>query len=110
MILTTAVFSIVVIWAGCSNKPEGSQIKPDLFAKIYTDLLLTPIDTTASDSLQKLQKVLKQHDVSWKEYQESMDYFRAEPQRWLEVFSKVVERLEEIEESERQKRLEESTK
>ncbi|NIR50845.1 DUF4296 domain-containing protein [candidate division KSB1 bacterium] len=80
----------------CSKNEEVDHIDPQLFAKIYTDMLIASLDTTETDSVLRVQEVLDEYDVSKDEYKRTIDHFENNPELWQKVFSKVVENLEQI--------------
>lgn len=89
-------FSLIfILIAGCSTKTEDKTIDPELFSKIYVELVLQSLKPTDSDTLDPLQMVLDKFEVSHEEFEASIAYFNNNPKLWLEVFTKVAEDLEQ---------------
>lgn len=86
---------LIILITGCSVRPKEKFLEPELFAKIYVEVILQSENSADSDSLNLLQMVLDEYDVSKEEFEASIHYFEGKPELWLEVFSKVVEELEE---------------
>jgi uncharacterized membrane protein YvbJ len=87
-------FYLIILITGCSVSPKEKFLEPELFAKIYVEVILQSENPADSDSLNLLQVVLDKYDVSKEEFEASIDYFESKPELWEDVFSKVVEELE----------------
>lgn len=85
---------IIILIAGCSNKPKDKFIEPELFAKIYVDTILQSGSPASSDSLHQLQRVLEKYNVTREEFETSITYFENHTDLWLTVYTKIVEELE----------------
>jgi BMFP domain-containing protein YqiC len=84
-----------ILIIGCSTKTEDKTLDPELFSKIYVELVLQSVKSADSDTLDQLQIVLDKFDVSREEFEATTSYFESNPELWLQVFTKVVKDLEE---------------
>lgn len=99
-LLKTAVMLLlfataVLILSSCNN---STVIPEDKFVKLYTDLVIAQ-DTTAGEyySMVKIRSgVLKRYNYSEKEYEATLAYYNAKPERWEMFFEKVISYVEDL--------------
>ena len=72
-----------------------SPLQPEEFAAIYSEIVIQSTDSTSVDSVDYVDRVLQEFEVSRVEYEESMKHFESKPELWLETFSRVEELLKE---------------
>jgi len=85
---------LITLITGCSIEPNEKIIEPELFAKIYVEVILQTATSAHSDSLSKFQMALDKYNVSREEFEASVIYYESKPELWLDVFTKIVEDLE----------------
>ena len=90
------LLGIALAFPACENTPATSPLEPKLFAKIYTDMVVQTIDSTAIDSLSHLSGILNKHGVTQEQFNASQTYFENQPDLWLEVFGYVETNLKKI--------------
>lgn len=81
------------IFPGCSDE---RIIKEDKLVLMYTDLLIIQdtvvLDDKGVDSLR--QSVFKKYNVTEKDYQNTIDYYNEDLERWEEFFDEVTAHIE----------------
>lgn len=82
------------MFCACVDR-DAEIIEPERFAEIYVEMLLTAIDSTAADSSQFKGRILAEHEVSQKEFEDTMEHYDNNPMLWLDVFTEVNAKLEE---------------
>ena len=84
-----------LILAGCSTP---SVLEENKFIEVYTDLVIAQDTAISSGNDFNLVKdsVFKRHRITEKEYNETLDYYNQDPQRWDQFFNKVLKRLERL--------------
>lgn len=77
---------------------KGSPIPEKEFIKVYVDLLIiqdtTAAETFSLDSIKTL--VFTKHNISSEQYDETINYYNSQPERWIAFFDSAtvyVERL-----------------
>ena len=85
---------LIILIIGCSIEPNEKIIEPELFSKIYVEVILQTAISADSDSLDQLQMALDKYNVSREEFEASIIYYESKPELWLDVFTKIVEDLE----------------
>jgi len=104
---------IILLFAGifgCGEKLP-SDIPPDKFAAIYTDLKLSKASVQNADSLMKtsdkefLNRILKKHNVTPEQIRMTIDNYNKDVSKWKEFYENVYKRLVELkkERTEREK-------
>jgi len=73
----------------CDKKPP---IPEEKFIKVYVDLLIVQ-DTTAAetfslDSIKTL--VFANHDISSEQYDETINYYNSQPEKWVAFFDSAT--------------------
>ncbi len=83
------------VLSGCS---DDKIIEEDKLVLIYTDLLIARDTVSLNDKgLDSLRlSVLKKHNVSEKEYDETIKYYNEDSKRWEVFFDKVTAHLESL--------------
>ena len=86
---------ILVFLSACE---KGPAIPEDQFIKVYVDLLIlqdtTGTNTSAFDSLKTV--VFKNHGISAKEYDATINYYNSNPKKWEEFFNKAIAYVEKL--------------
>jgi tRNA A-37 threonylcarbamoyl transferase component Bud32 len=84
-----------VLFAGCSTTPVLEENK---FIVVYTDLVIAQDTAISSGNDFNVVKdsVFRRHRITEKEYNETLDYYNQDPQRWDQFFNKVLKRLERL--------------
>ncbi|MCG8603914.1 DUF4296 domain-containing protein [bacterium] len=80
----------------CKHETARSPLEPEFFAKIYTEMVVQAIDSTAIDSLSHLPVILNKHAVTQEQFEASQTYFDNHPDLWLEVFGHIETNLKKI--------------
>lgn len=95
---TFPLLLLIIIFIGCS-KPF--RIEENKFIEIYTDLVIGQDTSVVPGNDLNIVKssVFRKHGITAKEYQETLDYYNADPKRWDEFFNKTLERLERLKKS-----------
>jgi len=87
------ILSVSVLLCACEdNAPE--IIEPEQFAELYVDMVMTTIDSMRADSTNIQKRILAEHDVSQAEFEDTMAHYYNHPMLWLDVFTKVNDKLE----------------
>lgn len=94
-ILTIIILTHSFLFISCDDKPPLAQ---DKFVKVYVDLLIiqdtTTVENYSVDSAKAV--VFKKYSISAEQYDSTINYYNAEPDRWIEFFDSAgayVERL-----------------
>ena len=87
--------TILLLLTACSSNSK-SPLAPELFARIYTEVVMQSSDSTSADSLGNLRTVLERHNVSREEFEASQTFFQDHPELWLDVFKDVEENLKQL--------------
>lgn len=85
----------IILLSGCA-KP--SLIDEDKLVIIYTELVIAQ-DTTSQqgeDFSSIKQQILDKYEVTEGEYNETIEYYNEDPERWNEFFDKALARLEAL--------------
>ena len=90
-----ALFAVMIIPAvsGC-DQPAEKSLDPVRLARAYTDLVFEPFDSTLADSAAQVRAVLERHEMTPEEFQYSLEFYRQNPEKWLEVFTEVQKEME----------------
>jgi hypothetical protein len=81
---------IVLILTGCSNR-----LNEDKFILVYTDLIIAQDTLGAKFKLDEVKKdVFKKHNVTDREYENTLKYYNSEPKKWEAFFNKSIAYLE----------------
>lgn len=79
----------------CDKEPPISQ---EVFIKAYVDLLIiqdtTTVENFSPDSVKSL--VLKRHNISSEKYDEMIDYFNSQPEKWTVFFDSATAYVERL--------------
>lgn len=86
--------SSLFLFSTC-HKKTNEPIEPEQFANIYVELVNVALDSTLADSTRQKETVLSKFDISEQKFRETIEYYHSHPQLWLDVFTKVEEKLEE---------------
>jgi hypothetical protein len=94
-ILTIIILIHSFLSTSCDDKPPLAQ---DKFVKVYVDLLIiqdtTTVENYSVDSAKAV--VFNKYSISAEQYDSTINYYNAEPDRWIEFFDSAgayVERL-----------------
>ena len=86
---------ILTLLSACE---KGPAIPENEFIKVYVDLLIlqdtTGVNTSVFDSLKT--SVFKNHGVSAKEYDATINYYNSNPKKWEEFFNKAIAYAEKL--------------
>ncbi|MBE0572011.1 MAG: DUF4296 domain-containing protein [Ignavibacteriaceae bacterium] len=81
--------SLFIILSACD---KGPPIPEEKFIKVYVDLLIVQDTTTAVtfslDSVKEL--VFTKHDISRKQYDETINYYNSQPEKWVAFFDSAT--------------------
>lgn len=87
--------SLLLILSACD---KGPPIPEEKFIKVYVDLLVVQDTTTAEafslDSIKTL--VLAKHNISLKQYDETINYYNSRPERWVDFFDSTTAYVEAL--------------
>jgi hypothetical protein len=75
---------------------KGPPIPEDKFIKVYVDFLIIKDTTTANafslDSVKTL--VFTRHDISSEQYDETINYYNSQPEKWAVLFDSATAYVE----------------
>lgn len=83
------LFFSFLILTGCKTK----RIDEDKFIKIYTDIIIMK-DTTGISIDNVKKEVFQKYNTSDKEYQNTLNYYNEDPEKWEAFFDKAIAYLE----------------
>ena len=90
--ITFLIISALLLSA-CDKAPP---IPEEKFIKVYVDLLIiqdtTTADTFSLDSIRTL--VFTRHDISSEQYDETINYYNSQPEKWLAFFDSATAYVE----------------
>jgi hypothetical protein len=89
----------IIVLCGCA-KP--SLVEEDKLVIIYTELVIAQ-DTTSlqgEDFNSIKQEIFDKYEVTEGEYNETIEYYNENPERWNEFFDKALARLETLRKTE----------
>jgi Domain of unknown function (DUF4296) len=82
-----------LLLSACDKAPP---IPEEKFIKVYVDLLIiqdtTTADTFSLDSIRTL--VFTRHDISSEQYDETIDYYNSQPEKWTVFFDSATSYVE----------------
>ncbi len=93
VVLLLFVAAAVMLFPSCNN---SKVIPEEKFVRLYTDLVIAQ-DTTAGEykRMVKIRSgVFNRYDISEKEYETTLAYYNAKPERWEIFFEKVTSHVE----------------
>lgn len=91
------LFKIILILSffyACSKKQKPDFLQPKEFADVYIEFLLSTTKDVTVDSLAQTKKILSRHNITIKEYNETIEYYQNHPELWLKTLKIVVQKLE----------------
>jgi hypothetical protein len=97
LILLIAVVACVIILVLIFIPRSAQELPQDKFIEVYVELSLAK-QMFASDSLKLAEeqtRVFEEAGITQQELDEFVNKLSKEPERWAEVWKKVVERLEQ---------------
>jgi hypothetical protein len=90
----------VLFFTSCENK---NIIPEDTFVKVYADFLIVQ-DTSFIDSREKgttpeqadsfKQMIFRKHNITHKQYEETLKYYNQNPELWEKFFEKAIAYVE----------------
>lgn len=89
-----AVFIAILFLSSCS---ENKIINENKFVKIYSEIVIASDSAdikTDSDSLMK--SVLARNNISLAEYQNTVDHYSRDPQKWEQFFNRVISYVDSL--------------
>lgn len=96
--LNIKILFLIIFTLFLSACDKGPPIQEEKFIKVYVDLLIVQDTTTAEtislDSIKTL--VFTKHNISSKQYNETINYYNSQPEKWAAFFDSAtvyVERL-----------------
>ena len=78
----------------CSDE---KVIDEDKFILVYADLIIaqdTSKSSAETDSIKQL--VFSRHNITDNEYENTIDYYNRDPERWEEFFNKAIAHVESL--------------
>ena len=94
--IASVILCIIILLLLCGPR-SSSELEEEKFVEVYVRLSMAR-ETFAGNSLmleQEKERILKETGVSPKEIDEFVDRLSAEPEKWAQVWKKIVERLEQ---------------
>ncbi|MEP0860137.1 MAG: DUF4296 domain-containing protein [Ignavibacterium sp.] len=88
----------LILFSACEEKPPISE---DKFIRIYAELVSVP-DSVSVDSLMFAdykQKVFSNYGFSEKDYEQTVKFYNQTPEKWEELFKKVIKYIESVNDS-----------
>lgn len=89
------IFIILFLSLSCEKEPPIPQ---EEFIKAYVDLLIMQDTTTAEnfspDSARSI--VFAQHNISSEKYNEMLDYYNSQPEKWTVFFDSATAYVERL--------------
>lgn len=87
--------SLLLILSACDKEPP---IPEEKFIKVYVDLLIvqdtTSAETFSLDSIKSM--VFIKHNISSVQYDETINYYNSEPERWVAFFDSTTAYVEAL--------------
>jgi hypothetical protein len=81
---------LLSIISGCSHR-----LKEDKFILVYADLLISQDTLGARFNMNDAKNaVFKKHNISAREYDETLNYYNSNPGKWEPFFNNVIAHLE----------------
>lgn len=85
-------YLLILLFFFISACDKGPPIPEEKFIKVYVDLLIVQDTTTAVtfslDSVKEL--VFTKHDISPKQYDETINYYNSQPEKWVAFFDSAT--------------------
>ena len=91
---THALFLTFILFIRCSDEPPPDRLEPDLFAKIYAEAAIQTLNPAEQDSLSHLNSALLKYEVSRETFDQNIEYYRSNPELWIDIFTKITAELE----------------
>lgn len=91
---TKLILTIFTLFIGCNDEPLPERLEPDLFAKIYAEAVIQTLNPTEQDSLSHLNNALLKYKVSRETFDQNIEYYRSNPELWVDIFTKITAELE----------------
>ncbi len=91
---TKLILTIFTLFIGCNDEPLPEGLEPDLFAKIYAEAVIQTLNPTEQDSLSHLNNALLKYKVSRETFDQNIEYYRSNPELWIDIFTKITAELE----------------
>lgn len=95
--LVTAALSIILL--GCFG---SDKIPEDNFIKIYTDIIIVQdtLKLSGEELLLHKKTILKKYNYTEQEYENTVNYYNEDVERWEIFFEKTLNYLEELKKKE----------
>ena len=87
--------------AACGDKPQNPLRDPSYFGVVYSEVLLAgklgPADSAGvARRRARVDSILASHRLSRAQLEDAVLYFRAQPERWQQVYQTVLGRLDSV--------------
>ncbi len=92
ILLLLVIFTIVTGLQSCEKLPPIDEQK---FARIYADMIFMQ-DTSSLSQLVIKNKVLKKYSIIENDYDETINFYNDDPERWLKFFDSTVVYIEKL--------------
>lgn len=87
------LFASLILLSACD---KGPPIPEEKFIKVYVDFLIiqdtTSAETFSLDSIKTI--VFKKHNISSKQYDETINYYNSKPEKWSAFFDSTTAYVE----------------
>ncbi len=91
IIFASFILTISTVLLSCKKQPAIEEKK---FIKIYADMIF--MQDTSSSQLEIKEEVLKRFNVNEKDYDNTIKYYNADPERWQPFFDSVIVYMERL--------------
>ena len=91
---TKLILTIFTLFIGCYDEPLPEPLEPDLFAKIYAEAVIQTLNPAEQDSLSHLNNALLKYKVSRETFDQNIEFYRSNPELWIDIFTKITAELE----------------
>ena len=88
------ILMISTLFIGCYDEPLLERLEPDLFAKIYAEVVIQSLNPAEQDSLSHLNNALVKYEVSRETFDQNIEFYRSNPELWIDIFKKITAELE----------------
>ena len=84
---------VTIALFGCQHIEGNPLAEPEKFAEVYVDLLVASAEDTLPPA--SVDSILAVHGFERKQFEDAVQHYGEQPEKWQEVFQKVVADLEE---------------
>jgi len=98
----SVIIVFILLHTGCREQVAVDVLNPDEVADILAQRMLSSVntaDSSATDSLQTLQAVLDNNNITYHKFTKTIHYYRSQNAVWIQILEKTAEILEQEKDS-----------